>query len=687
MLSKPCSLLTLLAVLLAVVACGGGTTPTPAPVPTEAAPEPTAAIQPTPSPEPTATEQPAATGQPPAAAQPEAEWEEAPCPMDIPPGAVEGKHITCGYVSVPEVRATPGEGEPEGHTIRLAVAVIHSASDDPAPDPLVMLAGGPGDSALTSFVQILARPGMEGFWAERELVLVEQRGTRYSTPFLQCDEMSELKLDLLDENLGDEEEEARKLSAWTACRERFVESGVDLAAYNSVENAADIVAVIDALGYDQVNLYGGSYGSLLAQHLMRDYPERVRSVILDAVSPLRHEPNLLYKAHATDRALRLLFTQCRDDTACNEAYPDLEQVYFDLVDRLNAEPATLQLQNPDTGEVLDLLLTGERLVAQTRDLLYVSSVLPILPGAIYDMAEGDFSLLALIQSQFMFQLNLADGMYNSVICTELADFTPADMADSEGLYPEVAAVVEDLIDEVMLQPCQVWGVEHLGDWVTEPVAVDVPTLLLSGEFDPTVPPQMAEVAAEQLTHAYVYTFPGVGHSVLGSSECARAMMLAFLDEPAQAPDASCLEEMPGLAFRLPGAEITLEPFTDEERGFRGLVPAGWQELAPANLARGSSATDPAYFVLEAQPGTATELFGGLAGQLGLDPGLEPTTRAEIGSLTWDLYSFEMQGLPIDLALAEDGEKAYFVFLISPPDEHEALYEQLFLPAVEAMAAL
>jgi pimeloyl-ACP methyl ester carboxylesterase len=685
MQSKTLTLLSLFVVLLGVLACGGEATPTPAAMPTEVAPQPAATVQPMATPE--ATEQPTATEQSSETGKLEPAWEEAPCPMDLPPGAVEGEHITCGYVTLPEVRASFGEGGPERHTIRLAAAVIHSASDDPAPDPLVMLAGGPGDSALTSFVRILAGPGMEGFWAERDIVLVEQRGTRYSTPFLQCDEMFELKLDLLDENLGDEEEEARKLAAWSACRERFVESGVDLTAYNSVENAADIVAVADALGHDQVNLYGGSYGSLLAQHVMRDYPERVRSAILDAVSPLRHEPNLLYKAHATDRALRLLFARCREDMACNETYPNLEQVYFDLVDRLNVEPETVQLQNPDTGEFYDLLLTGERLIAQTRDLLYLSAILPILPGAIYDMAEGDFSLLALIQSQFMFQLNLADGMYNSVVCTELADFTAADMADSEGLYPEVAMVVADLIDEVMLQPCQVWGVEHLGEWVTEPVAGDVPTLLLSGEFDPTVPPQMAEVAAEELTHAYVYTFPGEGHSVLSSSECAQAMMLAFLDDPAQAPDASCLEEMPGLVFRLPGAEITLESFTDEERGFRGLVPAGWQELAPANLARGSSATDHAYFVLEAQPVTAAELFGSLAGQLGLEPELEPTTRAEIGSLTWDFYTFEIQGQSADLAMAEDGEKAYFVFLISPPDEHEALYEQLFLPAVEAMAAL
>jgi len=565
--------------------------------------------------------------------------------------------------------------------------VIHSAGNAPAPDPLVMLAGGPGDSALTSFVRLLANPGMEGLWAERDIVLVEQRGTRYSTPFLKCDEMFELKLDLLDENLVDEEEEARKIDAWTACRERFAKSGVDLSAYNSVENAADIVAVADALGYDQVNLYGGSYGSLLAQHIMRDYPERVRSAILDAVSPLRHEPNMLYKAHATDEALRMLFSRCQADTACNETYPNLEQVYFDLVGRLSTDPATLQLQNPGTGEVLDLLLTGDRLIVQTRNLLYITTILPNLPGAIYDMAAGDFSILELFQSQSMFQLNLADGMYNSVICTELADFTAADMADSEGLYPAVAEVVEDLIDEVMLQPCQVWGVEHLGDQVSESVAGDIPTLFLSGEFDPTVPPHLSEVAAEKLTNAYLYTFPGVGHSVLGSSPCASGMMLAFLDDPAQAPDASCLEEMPGLVFRLPVEEVVLEPFIDEERGFSGLVPAGWREIQPANMVRASSVTDPASFVLEAQQGTASELFGGLAGQLGLDPGLEPTISAEIGNLRWDLYTFEIRDYPVDLALAEDGERAYFVLLISPEDEHDALYEGLFLPAVEAMTPL
>jgi pimeloyl-ACP methyl ester carboxylesterase len=670
MRTKLLSLAALLIGLWVLAACSTATGPTEAVLIAEATPTapPPTLVAPTS----TAVPAPAFTGT----------FEDAPCPMALPEGAVEGRDIRCGYVAVPERHVLP-----QGKTIQLAVAVIPSTSRDPAPDPLVMLSGGPGESALTAFTALLGLPGMERLWAQRDVVLVEQRGTMYATPFLQCPDMLAVKLEIMGQNLSEEEEDTLRLRAWADCRDQFVASGVDLAAYNSLENAADIVTVADALGYEQVNLYGGSYGSLLAQHVMRDYPERVRSAVLSDVSPLRHGPNMREKALSMDRALRMLFAQCTAEEACNQAYPDLEAVYWDLVARLDESPATLQLTDPNTGETHEMVLTGKRLVAATRNLLYLAAALPRLPSAIYDMAEGDFSLVALIESRFTFSLGLADGMYNSVVCSELADVSRADVARLEGVYPEVSEVVADLVDDVMLQPCPVWGVGYLGDALDQSLVSEIPTLLLSGEFDPTVPPHLAEVAAEGLVNAHLYTFPGMSHGILGSGECAHAMMLAFLDDPAQAPDASCLDAMPGLAFHVPPAELALEPFVDETRGFRGLVPSGWQELRPANLARASSVNDPAYFVLEAQPVSAAELFASLTGQLGLDPEAEPAAEVPLGALTWRLYTFQIQSNPLDLALAEEEGKAYFVLLISPAGEHDALYEQLFLPAVEAMGPL
>jgi pimeloyl-ACP methyl ester carboxylesterase len=663
----------LLVAMLATAACGGSATPTALPPPTG-----------TPASEPAEAAATLAPTQAVIASEtaPEATlaFEEAPCPMALPAGAVEGEHIACGHITVPETRA-----EPEGPSIRLAVAVIPGS--DSAPDPLFMLAGGPGESALTSFVQILAAPGMDAFWSGRDIVLVEQRGTRYSTPFLQCEEMSTLKLELLGQNLGDEEEEARKLEAWAACHDRLVAEGANLSAYNSVENAADIIAVADALGYEEINLYGGSYGSLLAQHILRDYPQRVRSAILDAVSPLRHEPNMLYKAHHTDRALRLLFDQCQADVACQEAYPDLEGVYFGLVAQLNEEPATVSIQNPATGETYATILTGDRLVSQTRNLLYVSQLLPDLPASIYAMAGGDYGLLALIQSQFLFQLNVADGMYNSVVCSELADFTVADMADGQDIYPEVVTVVKDLIDEVMLQPCQVWDVEPLDRGLLDSVAGDTPTLLFSGEFDPTVPPSMADVAAEQMTNAHTYTLPAFGHAALGRSECAAAMMLAFLDDPGQAPDAGCLNEMPGLVFRVPAARggVVLAPYANDELGIQGLAPGGWTEMEGGVLARGSSAVDQTVLIFDVAPITTDEFLALIAQQFGLSEAPASSGQLEANGFAWTIYGTEVQGYPIDFALAEDGGQGLVVLMISEADEHDALREAVFVPALEALA--
>jgi hypothetical protein len=116
-----------------------------------------------------------------------------------------------------------------------------------------------------------------------------------------------------------------------------------------------------------------------------------------------------------------------------------------------------------------------------------------------------------------------------------------------------------------------------------------------------------------------------------------------------------------------------------------LVPVGWRELAPANLLRESSSLDPTYFVLEAKLGSAGDLLTDLSSQLGLEEILEPLATKDIGNFTWSFYTFERRGNPVDLALAEDSEKAYFVFMMSAEEEREALYVQLFLPAVEAMA--
>ncbi len=173
---KVLSLLALLSMLLGLTACAEKATPEPTETatPTEAAPEPTATVEPT--------------------QKPAAPFDEAPCPMELPKNVVEGQDIVCGYVNVPGEHANP-----DGDTIRLAVAVIKSPSSDPAPDPLVVEAGGPGVSTLASAPSMLASANLR---AQRDIVLVEQRGTRFSEPYLLCEEILDLVTKMLGQNLS-----------------------------------------------------------------------------------------------------------------------------------------------------------------------------------------------------------------------------------------------------------------------------------------------------------------------------------------------------------------------------------------------------------------------------------------------------------------------------------------------------
>jgi pimeloyl-ACP methyl ester carboxylesterase len=606
-------------------------------------------------------------------------FEEIDCPFEHPEEAA----VSCGYIVVPEDHFNHN-----GKSIRVAAAVFKDESPNHQPDPVILLAGGPGEKTMANAYQLASY--LAPLHPDRDLIVFDQRGVGLSEPALECPDWEQTQYEVLDEP----DAEAALQTTFEAlmlCRDRLVDEGHNLAAYTTLQNAADVNAIRLALGYEQLNLYGGSYGSHLAQAVMRDFPEGIRSVVLSSVYPL--ERSLLIDATtSTAEALMYLVERCEADEACTRAYPDLERVLFAVVERLNAEPLEITLTDPISGEEHEAVLTGDAAFAHLAALLYQTQLIPAVPQAIYDAYNGDYALITQLRSiNLVFIGALSRGMEFSVLCTDdLIGQTPADLlAAREELPPELTQAVdpEILIEYSIFGICENWPVEEAGAWVKDPVVSDLPTLLLAGEFDPVTPPEYGQLVASHLSQGYFFEYPGIGHDITLASACTLEMAGAFLEDPGQAPDASCIEEMPELEFDLPveSAELILEPFTDEDRGFSGLVPVGWQELAPANLLRENTTLDPTYFVLEAKPGTTAELLADLTSQLGLEEMLEPLATEDLGSFVWTFYTFERRGNPVDLALAEDGEKAYFVFMMSAVEEHDALYEQLFLPAVEAMA--
>jgi pimeloyl-ACP methyl ester carboxylesterase len=606
-----------------------------------------------------------------------ATFEEAPCPFELPASVVQGQDVLCGYVTVPEVHA-----QPDGETIRLAVAVLKSMGGDPASDPLVIESGGPGNSTLAGVPSLLGQADLR---AERDIVLVEQRGTLYSRPYLPCTEVLGVVLEMFGQSFSDAQASTRMTEALSACRDRLVAGGVNLSAYNSRENAADIAMVLTALGYDKFNLYGISYSTTLAQHVMRDYPNRLRSVILDSVAPLSVN-GLVQMPNSVDRAFRLLFERCAADTGCNRHFPDLETVFFDLVEELDRNPVTVPFGGP--GE-MEMLVTGQRLIWRLFINLQ-SGPIAMLPASLYAMADGDYSLMANLGTPFLPEGLLASGMGNSVLCAEETDYSDADW-DLEGVYPQVGALIRDGFD--IRDECAVWNVAPLNDEAGAPVVSDIPTLILSGEFDPNTPPGGGDLVAETLSHSYVYTFPGITHGALSDSPCAQSITLEFLDDPTRAPDAGCIADM-RLQFVVPTDDVRLEPFSDAAYGLRGLLPAGWVNAGPGTFVRLNSKGELAFLLMARFPKLPLDqhLTPRLQ-RLGVSELPERGGRYATAALTWDLYTLEGT-LPslggtarVDLALAETDAGIYLVALYATPEEYAALHAAVFVPAVEALAPL
>ncbi len=454
-----------------------------------------------------------------------ASFREADCPLDIS----DAFAVECGYLTVPENR-TVADSPP----IDLAVAILRAPAPDPQPDPIIYLAGGPGGSALSDL------EGEPEVWAsytfsqERDLIFIDQRGTGYSTPTLDCVEM--------DEAGDDEFPEA-------ACRERLLAEGIDLTAYNTTENAADVVALVDTLGYDEWNLLGISYGTRLALAIMRAQPPGLRSVLLDSPFPPNAATPETESLH-TLAALRTLFENCAADPDCGAAFPDLEAVFLETVTALNEDPDA-EIYGDDLVYLLEEALTAG------ADYIY------LLPLLIYDVAEGNFELYDELAAELQGEAGFAkfqdgvdrtdsEGMYHSVICRDEFAFGDYDEAERLALAEIPVELQEALFSTTaqIFEVCDIWGAGQADPIENEAVVSDLPTLILVGEYDPATPPAWGRLTAETLSQAYYFEFPGAGHSLLSSEDCAIELADDFFADPTVEPDRSCLEALGELEFEI-----------------------------------------------------------------------------------------------------------------------------------------
>lgn len=451
----------------------------------------------------------------------------------------------CGTVRVPAHWDT-GEG-----ALDVAVMVLRSPKPDPAADPTVYLGGGPGQHTIASVPGLM--PLLDPIRSRGDVIVIDQRGMGFSQPALECPDASDAMRILENDYSPTDGEGVQSMRAsLQRCGNQLRADGIDLSAYNTVDNAHDVEAVRVALGYPAWNIYGGSYGTRLALEVARQHPEGVRSLVLDSVFP--PEADAVRDGAAIDASsLEAVLDGCRKEPACRRQ-GDLAERLRAVIATLDADPLAVAVADQTTGEADSVIVDGRMLVQVVLAMLTAPYLFVDLPELVSQLEQGHGAGLAniLVQARLGEQV-LSLGAFWAFTCNEEVAFAdPAEVAaaipaDPFGRHDRFEDLPPNVGPEAFAS-CQAFGVTGRPDPVlNQPVDSAVPALVLAGRYDPRTPASWAESAAGHLTASHLVIDPLGGHGVVGRP-CSLEMITTFLDDPAAKPDRSCFPTGQRLLF-------------------------------------------------------------------------------------------------------------------------------------------
>jgi len=435
----------------------------------------------------------------------------------------------CGVLLVPE-----NPGEPAGRSIALRVARVPAISRRKRPDPLFVLAGGPGQAAGDFYATVSG--AFARIHRDYDIVLVDQRGTGHSDR-LDCAQ---------DEDLLNRASDAQIAASTRACLAALA-SHTAVAWYTTSLAVQDLERVRAALGYERINLYGSSYGTRVAQHYLRRFPARTRTLILDGVIPPERALGDRLALDA-ERALEDVLSRCARESACRARFADPLGDYREVRATLARSAVPVSVPDPSTGAPTPFEFGAEHLATVLRLVSYTSDYAALLPLMLHGAAQyTDYAPLAaqFLQVERAYGTALAIGMHNSVVCAEDVPFFDPKAIDRAALAATYLGTRE--LDGLAIV-CKLWPHGPVDADLHAPLASDVPALLLSGSDDPVTPPEYAQEAARGLTHSLSIVLAGFGHGQL-TAPCMDRVMAQFLARgTATGLDISCTQAARPLPF-------------------------------------------------------------------------------------------------------------------------------------------
>jgi len=460
----------------------------------------------------------------------EARFDERMCPDGMP-----APDVRCGFLDVPESRSRP-----EGRRVRIAVSIRQQAlsrNDSLATGEqatgsrraIVMLAGGPGGPLLDSAQRYQEAMSAGG----ADVIVLDQRGSGRSSPSLACQGLEEALRVPAPEDL----------LVFKECLVRHLLRGLDVAAFSTHESAADIEDLRRVLDYDTFDLVGQSYGTRLALEVARAYPEGVRSIVLAGPAPMGSER--LVRALEVARIVDELEAVCQHHVECRAAYGPLDGLLVRAMNLAGERGGSMLVANINTAIFnaaysMDgvLLIPKILALAAEGDWIEVGRLLPALSEVHGSQPPS--------RSPADLESNFSIGLNYSVNCADEVHRPAAEDGAAKSMKDRLLAAGASWSYITTFMPdglswCSIVGVAELPDEFREPVTSDVPVLVLSGRFDPVTPPRFGDAVARTLSRAQVVVAPHLSHSLILQDACVDSIVKAFLIEPGEAVDSSCLQ--------------------------------------------------------------------------------------------------------------------------------------------------
>jgi pimeloyl-ACP methyl ester carboxylesterase len=449
--------------------------------------------------------------------------------------AVAGGSVAarCGQYRVRENRDDPQNEM--GKELQLHVAVIPALRLKPAADPLFIVSGGPGQAASDFYLSV--GPAFARIRRDRDLVIVDQRGTGRSNR-LDCALPDDSEFVVVD---------PQKLQA--AVRECLAALPGDPRYYTTSIAVRDLDDIRAALGYSKLNIYGISYGTRVAQHYMRRYPNRVRSAILDGVVPaeIALGPDVAIEAQ---RAIDVTLQRCTRDAACAQQFPDVSTQFAALQARLSTEPVKLSIPHPLTGAVVATTLDGARLGAAVRLLSYADETVSTLPLLIHEaqtLREPQALAAQYLRVESDLEEQIAAGMHFAVVCSEDAPRWDRENVSEEQLAKTYLGTA---FMRAMRAVCEQWPRGPVDPDFGAPLQSNVPTLILSGGNDPVTPERYADQIVKRLSKGKHVIAAGQGHGQLATG-CIPKLTAEFIAAASTADlDEDCVRSIRPTPFML-----------------------------------------------------------------------------------------------------------------------------------------